>query len=464
MTVSTSIRPGAAGLLLLGVITAGGTAVPEARAQGEPGARGPAVAIGFDASARYRVPLDGAPARGAREPLVTIVEFSDFNCRYCRVANDTVTELLRLYPRDVRLVYRHSLLDPEDGTLAAEAALAAADQGRFWPLHDRLFTSDGHLDRATIERHAREVGLDMDRFRRDLDAGRFRAAAREQDLRASELGVRGTPAFFVNGRPLLGAQSLGTFVALVEEERLVAEGLVARGVPRREVYHRVTARALHRAAPVAEGAEMPHIPRLADDQVYPVGLGAPSHRRGADDALVTIVTFSDFACGFCAKVQPTLRELERIYGSDLRLVYRHLPLGNRPESRLVSEAALAAGAQGRFWDMHDRLYAEGGLLDRPGLETVAREVGLDMDRFRDDLDRRRFALEVSADAAVGARLGVRGTPTFFINGTPMSGARPIEAFRELIDRELAEARALVKRGVPRSEVYRTATGAAAAPR
>ncbi|HLU67080.1 MAG TPA: thioredoxin domain-containing protein [Kofleriaceae bacterium] len=419
-----------------------------AAAQGEPG---------FDASARYRIPLDGAPSRGARDALVTIVEFSDFNCRYCRVANGTIAELLRLYPREVRVVYRHSLLDPEDGTLAAEAAMAAAEQGRFWPYHDRLFASSGGLDRATLEAYAREVGLDLERFRRDLDSGRFRAAVREQDLRAAELGVRATPAFFVNGRPLLGAHGLGTFIALIEEERAAAEALVARGVARSDVYHRVTGRGLPRAAPVPEGADMPAIPRIDEGARYPVGLGEASHRRGRDDALVTIVEFGDFTCGFCARVQPTLRALERRYGDDLRIVYRHMPLGNRPESRLIAEAAAAAGEQGRFWDMHDRLFSARRPLDRPALEAIAGELGLDLARFRAALDQGRFAGLVSADAAVAARLGLRGTPAFFINGAPLMGARPIEELAAAIDAELARARELLARGVPRAELYRAAT-------
>jgi protein-disulfide isomerase len=423
-------------------------------------AAGPAAAqeIGFAAAQRYRVALDDAPSRGPRDAIVTIVEFSDFNCRFCRIGNQTVIELLRLYPRDVRLVFRHSLLDPEDGTLAAEAAMAAAEQGRFWPYHDQLFASGGGFDRATLERHAREVGLDMDRFRRDLGSRRFRSEVRDQDRRAGEFGVSATPVFFVNGRPLGGAHALGTFLALIEEERAAAEALVARGVARPDVYHRITARGLARAQPMPAGADMPDIPRLDESAIYPVGLGARSHQRGPDQALVTIVEFSDFLCGFCGRAQPVLRELEQQYGPDLRLAYRHMPLGNRPESRLIAEAALAAGEQGRFWDMHDRLFASEAELDRPRLEGIARELGLDMKRFRAALDGHRFALEVSADAAVAARLGVRGTPTFFINGTPLVGARSADEFRAVIDGKLAEARALLKKGVPRADIYRTVTG------
>lgn len=419
---------------------------------------------GFAAAATYRIPLDDAPGRGPRDALVTIVEFSDFNCQYCRLASGTVAELLRLYPDDVRLVYRHSLLDPEDGTLSAEAALAAADQGRFWPFHDRMFAHTGRHDRAAVERAARDVGLDMARFRRDLDEARFRSAARDQDRRAAELGVSATPAFFVNGRPLLGAQPLGTFVLVVEEELAEARALVERGVARRDVYHRVTARGLPRAEPIPDGADEPPMPRIDPARTYAIGLGQASHRRGRDDALVTIVEVGDFLCGFCGRVQPVLAELAQHYGDDVRFVFRHMPLGNNPASRLCAEAAIAAGEQGRFWDMHDRIFAAAreGAIDRPSLDAIARDLGLDVRRFAAALDRGTYEPVVSRDAADAARLGARGTPTFFINGAPIVGAKSAEEFRVVIDAELAEARQLVKRGVPRERVYEVATGASPA--
>ena len=421
------------------------------------GTAGAQEAAGFDAAATYRVPLDDAPARGAEGALVTVVDFSDFHCQYCRMASDIVAELLRIYPRDVRLVYRHSLIDPEDGTLAGEASTVAAAQGRFWPFHDRLFDADPPIDRAAVERAAREVGLDMDRFRADLDQARYRSAVRAEDRRAAELGVSATPVFFVNGRPLVGAHGLGTFLSVIDEERARAEKLVAAGVPRAEVYHRVTARGRARAEPVPDGADLVPPPRVDPASIYPVTLGARWQRRGPEDALVTVVEFGDYRCGFCIKMQPVLAALERSYAGQVRFVYRHLPLGGNPESRLVAEAAMAAGEQGKFWPMHDRLFAVDGAIDRPVLEHLARELGLDLKKFADALDRRRFELDVSSEAAEAARLGVRGTPTFFINGTPLIGAKPEADVRALIDQKLAEARALVKKGVPPAKVYETVT-------
>jgi protein-disulfide isomerase len=439
-------------VILAGLILAGVTAAPAA-----------APGIGFDRRATYRVPTDGAPARGPADALVTIVEFSDFQCRFCRIASDAVAELQRLYPNDVRLVYRHSLLDPEGGTMAAEAAAAASAQGRFWAFHDRVFAERGRIDRAALERCARDVGLDLIRFRRDLDDARHRSAVRDDSRRAAAFGVAATPVFFVNGRPLIGSRGIGPLVSLVEEERARAAALVARGVPRGEVYERVAAGGLAGAGPIAAGADEPPSVELDPSSVHAVGLGEPAQRLGSDEALVTIVEFGDYRCGYCAAVQPVLAQLVQDYGDDLRFVYRHLPLGGNAESRRLAEVAAAAAEQGRFWPMHARLYASEGSLDRRTIEAIARDIGLDMARFRAALDRRSTADHVSRDAADGARMGVSGTPTFFVNGTPLVGAAPPQMFRELIDRKMIEAIGLVKRGVPRADIYRRVTSPKSSP-
>lgn len=411
---------------------------------------------GFDARASYAAPAEGAPSRGPSDALVTIVEYSDFLCGFCRRAAATLAELERLYPGDLRVVYRHSLLDPENGTQAAEASAAAAAQGRFWAFHDRLFAAAARLDRGELERAARDVGLDMIRFRRDLDQARFRAAVRAQDRESSAFGIRGTPAFFVNGRPLHGARSLGAFLSLVEAERARALGMVARGVPRAAIYQRVAGAGLPRAGAIADGADELAEPELDPSVTYPIGAGDPGHRLGGDDALVTLVGFGDYRCGYCARILPFLGALKQELGADLRLVHRHLPLGNNPESRRLAEAAAAAAAQGKFWEMHLRIYAAEGPLDRPALDAIAAELGMDVARFRDDLDSGRMARVVSRDGAEGARFGVNATPTFFANGAPVQ-VRTLEEFRALLERKRSEARELVKRGVPRGDLYRTIT-------
>jgi protein-disulfide isomerase len=163
--------------------------------------------------------------------------------------------------------------------------------------------------------------------------------------------------------------------------------------------------------------------------------GAPV--RGPASAKVTLVEFMDFQCPFCSRVQATLDQIQKAYGDQVRIVFKHMPLGIHANAPGAAAAAEAAHRQGRFWEMHDRLFANQRELSDERYQAYARELGLDLERF----DRDRASAEVKGridqDEQEAARLGVSGTPAFFINGRFFSGAQPFEAFKAEIDRELA---------------------------
>ncbi len=161
--------------------------------------------------------------------------------------------------------------------------------------------------------------------------------------------------------------------------------------------------------------------------------------RGPDDAPVTIVEFSDFQCPFCTRVHPTLLRLLEDYPQSVRLAFKHFPLDFHQDAPLAHRASIAAGNQGRFWEMHDRIFANGRDLSRETLMSHARALGLDMSRFVTDLDAEATGQRMRADIAEGNRLGITGTPTFYINGRVVAGAQPYENFRALVERELALA-------------------------
>ena len=171
----------------------------------------------FDPETIYNVPRGDAPSEGPHEAPITIVDWSDYACGFCNRVQDTLDRLDRLYPGQIRWVHRELPAD-EDNPLAAEAARAAAAQGRFRPMHDRLFALHGRVDRAGVELIARELGLDMIRFRGDLDAGTYRASIGRDITDAFHLGITGTPTLFVNGRVVHGNQPLKVFADVVDEE------------------------------------------------------------------------------------------------------------------------------------------------------------------------------------------------------------------------------------------------------
>ena len=165
-----------------------------------------------------------------------------------------------------------------------------------------------------------------------------------------------------------------------------------------------------RARQVAGAAE--EIVDLSDD-VDP----DRDHIRGADDALVTLVEYGDYECPYCGQAEAVVRELLVSFGHDLRYVWRHLPLSEvHPNARLAAEAAEAAGAQGMFWEMHDRLFEHQDQLTAADLLFHAESLGLDVDRMRTALDLRTYDQRVAEDVASADASGVAGTPTFFVNG------------------------------------------------
>lgn len=155
-------------------------------------------------------------------------------------------------------------------------------------------------------------------------------------------------------------------------------------------------------------------------------------------APVTIVEFSDFECPYCKQVVPTLTQLLSRYPEKVKLVFRDFPLDSiHPQARKAAEAARCAEDQGKFWEYHDALFANAPKLGAEELAAYARQVGLDVASFQRCLGSGTHAAAVQKSVDEGIRLGVTGTPAFFINGELLSGAQPLDAFARVIERELA---------------------------
>ncbi|MCM2321977.1 MAG: thioredoxin domain-containing protein [Oligoflexia bacterium] len=160
---------------------------------------------------------------------------------------------------------------------------------------------------------------------------------------------------------------------------------------------------------------------------------------GGKDAAVTIVEFSDFQCPFCSRAAETVTQLKKKYGNKIKLAFRHFPLPMHREARPASEASMCVNEQGtdKFWRYHDILFKNMDKLDAANLEKYAKEVGADVKKFQECVTAKKYAAHVQADMEYGEKIGVRSTPTFFINGQLISGAVPLEQFSEVIDEELA---------------------------
>ena len=182
---------------------------------------------------RVVVGTDGAPVRGDAQAPVTLVEFSDFHCPFCKQVQPTLTALLERYPGKVKLAFRDlplAQLHPQ-APRAAEAARCAQDQGKFWDYHDVLFAQAPKAGDDDLNRYAADLGLDREKFAGCLSGNVHRGTVQRDIQDATKLGLEGTPAFFINGRLISGAQPMEKFVQMIEEEVALTRTTVSEARP-----------------------------------------------------------------------------------------------------------------------------------------------------------------------------------------------------------------------------------------
>ncbi len=167
-----------------------------------------------------------------------------------------------------------------------------------------------------------------------------------------------------------------------------------------------------------------------------VEVAATGPAKGPENAPVTIVEFSDFQCPYCSRLIPTLKQVQDKYGDKVRLVFRQFPLNFHQHAQKAAEASLCAADQGKFWELHDAMFANQQALAVEQLKAKAAELGLNADQFNSCLDSSKHAPAIQADMQAGSAAGVSGTPAMFINGRFVSGAVPLEQITSVIDDEL----------------------------
>ena len=203
---------------------------------------------------RYKVAVtDAQPSKGPKDALVTIVEFSEFQCPFCARVLPTTQQVVDTYGDKVRFVWRNNPLGFHNnaGPAAAVAMEAYAQGGndKFWEVHDTLFANQKALGRADLEGYADKAGLDSAKVKKALDEGTHKSAIDGDQALAGQLGARGTPYFFVNGRQLRGAQPFAAFQTVIDDELKIAETLLKQGVKKGQIYATLTKDGLTKAAP-----------------------------------------------------------------------------------------------------------------------------------------------------------------------------------------------------------------------
>src|SRR5262249_14182594 len=269
-----------------------------------------------------------------------------------------------------------------------------------------------------------------------------RVAGADGCERRWERSLRGTPTFFINGRPVRGALPFDLFKQVIDQELKKADDLLAKGTKPADLYAALTKDGLTKAA-----APPPQPGQPDPNTVYKAEVGN-SPIRGAKNAKVTIVLWSDFQCPFCGRVEPTFKQVLDAYPKDVRIVWKNEPLPFHPNAMPAAEAAMAANEQGKFWEFHDKLFSDQQKLGTDAYDQYAKDLGLNMDKFHAAITSHKFKKVIDEESAAGTKLGARGTPTYFINGKVMVGAQPFDAFKTRVEAAIKEADEGIKKGTP----------------
>lgn len=377
----------------------------------------------------WRVPVSADdPVDGPSDALVTLIEFADLQCPFCKRVQPTLKALRAKYGADLRVVWKDNPLPFHPRAKPAATVARSIYERRgvraFWGAVDAIFDSQPKLEDDDLKRLVEAQAGSWQHALAALKSDRFARKLGESQELANEFQARGTPHFFVNGVRLSGAQPQEKFEAAIDAQLRKAKLLLADGVPRAKIFETVMADATEPAPPDKKQV------------AAPVG-GAPF--RGPAHAKVVVQIFSDFQCPFCQRVNPTLDQLLKSQPG-IKLVWRNLPLPFHKDADLAAQAAhevfLQLGNQG-FWRYHKLLFEaqpQPDGLKRPNLETLAQKVGANMVRFRAALDTEKHRARIEADKTAAQSAGISGTPSFVIGEYFLSGAQPLPQFEKLVRR------------------------------
>lgn len=424
------------------------------------------------------------PVWGNRAAPVTIVIFSDFQCPFCTRVEGTINQLKEKYGKDkLRVVWKNTPLPfhphAKPASIAAEAVFRLGGSAAFWKFHDTAFANQRDLGPEKYEQWAVEAGVDRAKFKEMLTKPEV-AAKVDADMAVSKTaGVTGTPASVINGVFLSGAQPIDKFTSVIDEQLAAAKAAIAAGTKPDKVYVKLCGENKAKQPAPEKRPDRAQKPAEDDKTVWKVPVGN-SVAKGPATALVTIVEFSEFQCPFCGRVEPTLREIVKIYGDKVRVVWKHNPLPFHPRAVPASELAMEARAQKGdkgFWaaqellfkkdcqgktDATDKASCESGggkwvdnqtKLTDEDLLGYAKELGLDEAKVKAAMADHKYQAEISADQDLSDDLQASGTPHFFINGRRLVGAQPVDKFKEIIDDEIKKAEALLAKGIAAKDLY-----------
>jgi protein-disulfide isomerase len=344
------------------------------------------------------MPLVAAAQTTAPRPAsapIEIVVFSDFQCPFCAHFATAVREVqskgIDGVPATVKFKHFPLSIHPA-ALLAHQASVAAAEQGKFWEMHDLLFAHQAAVSRESLLLYAKTLRLNLERFKSDLDSERTRQLIEADRVEGEKLGIQGTPAFFINGNRFAGTRSLDQLTSLV----------------------------------TAEGRRLQALAEITDTLLS----------KGPADAPVTLEFFADLQSPVTPPALNVLDQMLRKYPKTVRLQFRNFPLSFHPQAALAHEATMIAARYGRFWEFASYVIEHQDALKDQDLIAQAGNLGLDQAVFAETLQRHKYAPRVETDLIAGMKRGLRGSPVVFVNGKRIDGVPSVQLLTEYIEAAL----------------------------
>ena len=339
----------------------------------------------------------GAEQRGT--PAATPVEvvlFSDFQCPFCQQFSQPFRDLQTkgIDGVQTKVQFKNFPLSIHSNAQAAhQAAMAAREQGKFWEMHDLLFKNQAAVKREDLLRYAKKLGLNLARFTKDMDSDRIKEIIKADVMEGENLGVNGTPTFFINGKAYSGTRSFDQLKQLMLGDQL-------------------------RALALAE---------ITDNLMT----------KGPADARITLEFFADLQSPVSRPALDVIEQIVQRYPATVRVQFRNFPLAFHPQAGLAHEVAMTAAREGHFWDFAAFCLDHQDSLREQDLIAYAGRLGLDESKFADAIAQHRYAARIDADLEAGFQRGIRGSPTILMNGKKIDGVPSLETLTKYMEAELA---------------------------
>jgi len=392
----------------------------------------------------YKVEVPAhAPIWGAEDATVTMVLFDDFECPFCARLYATYEQLKKDYEGKVRIAFiNHPLGFHKKAKEAASLAAAAHKQGKFWEVYSFLFTKQKEWNRVPdfkewLESHKAEIPADWETLKKDMESKEIEKIVDEDSKIAAALGVRGTPASFVNGRFISGALPIDSFKKVIDEELKKAEGKNLKGDA---LYREIIKDGKPAVAKTNGNKDEKEDP----NKVYQIKLTGNEAVKGSKNPKVTIIEFSDFQCPFCSKAFSTVESVVAKYKGDVQVVYKNFPLSFHKEAKpaaLVAYAVKKLYGDEKFFQFAAILYSKQNDWKKnpeEKFEGYVKEIGADWGKVKAEAEKPGTEAAVSDDIREAGNLNIRSVPAFFVNGKKVSGAKPAEFFESMIESVLKE--------------------------